>query len=615
MFGERLRGMLELLEITGAELARMSGCDKSNVSRMVSGARVPKNGGAGARRLVNALYFCADEKGRVDELCDLISCENRDSADDIKEQMMLWLYDGEKTAVKADFVKEKIPYRALGERLGAVMELAGLSNVRLGKLLNLDPSYISRFRSGFRSPKANQKMMNDLCLILLERMEARDTLPALCKLIDAASDVMTDKEMIFDLLYRWLYQTDRTDHTSFVEGVIDQIGSIQADVKMPPILPEGVMVDETLLPGGATADETMEENVQVYCGVNGLRRAVLRFLGNVVKRKEKELFLYSDQSMDWMVSDPAFRAKWASLMILCITGGTQINIIHNINRDLAEMADAIKSWLPLYPSGKVKSYYCKTRGSERFSTTLFLCPGYACISGSNVIGAEDEHGIYRYDTDPQLLKAHEAAYQELLGRSGELAHVYKTTDVDPLVSLELPSATILGNTLSLATMPEKTLTAILERMKVSEEVKEHIVSVREQRNSVLSGIIDKGGFHEYAPLPREEELFEERVPIDLPGLHATYTPKEYAEHIQNIISLSDRMANYRFHVLPEAPFEDIKIVISDKGVAVMRQKAPYLIILFEHPDICRAFAVYVEGIRGQYQQDKLSTKKQLERYL
>jgi len=484
------------------------------------------------------------------------------------------------------------------------MELAGLSNVRFGKLLNLDPSYISRFRSGFRSPKANPKMMNDICLILLERMDAREKISALCKLIGASPDAMTDKEMIFDLLYRWLYQTDRTDHTPFVEGLIDQIGSFQADVKMPPILLEG-----------AAEDEALEENVQTYYGADGLRRAVLRFLGNVVKRKEKELFLYSDQSMDWMVSDPAFRAKWASLMILCITGGTQINIIHNINRDLAEMTDAIKSWLPLYPSGKVKSYYCKTRGSERFSTTLFLCPGYACISGSNVIGAEDEHGIYRYDTDPQLLKAHEAAYQELLGRSGELAHVYKTTDVDPLVSLELPSATILGNTLSLATMPEKTLTAILERMKVSEEVKEHIVSVREQRNSVLSRITGKGGFHEYAPLPREEELFEERVPIDLPGLHATYTPKEYSEHIQNIISLSDRMANYRFHVLPEAPFEDIKIVISDKGVAVIRQKAPYLILLLEHPDICRAFAVYVEGIRGQYQQDKLSTKKQLERYL
>ncbi|MBR4605116.1 MAG: helix-turn-helix transcriptional regulator, partial [Lachnospiraceae bacterium] len=329
MFVTGLNGILELLEITGTELARVSKCDKSNVSRMVSGARVPKNGGAGARRLVNALYFCADEKGRVDELCDLISCENRDSADDIKEQMMLWLYDGEKTAVKADSVKEKIPYRALGERLGAVMELAGLSNVRLGKLLNLDPSYISRFRSGFRSPKANPKMMNDICLILLERMDAREKTAALCKLIGASQDAMTDKEMIFDLLYRWLYHTDRTDHTPFVEGLIDQIGSFQADVKMPPILLEE-----------AADGEALEENVQTYYGVNGLRRAVLRFLENVAKRREKELYLYSDQSMDWMVSDPAFRAKWASLMILCITGGTQINIIHNINRDLSEMADA-----------------------------------------------------------------------------------------------------------------------------------------------------------------------------------------------------------------------------------------------------------------------------------
>ena len=35
MFVTGLNGILELLEITGTELARMSGCDKSNVSRMV----------------------------------------------------------------------------------------------------------------------------------------------------------------------------------------------------------------------------------------------------------------------------------------------------------------------------------------------------------------------------------------------------------------------------------------------------------------------------------------------------------------------------------------------------------------------------------------------------
>ena len=35
-------------------------------------------------------------------------------------------------------------------------ELAEISNIRLGNLINIDPSYISRFRSGLRSPGARR---------------------------------------------------------------------------------------------------------------------------------------------------------------------------------------------------------------------------------------------------------------------------------------------------------------------------------------------------------------------------------------------------------------------------------------------------------------------------
>ena len=136
MFSEKVNRIFALLDITSADLARAAGCDKSNISRMASGARVPKNGGAGARRLVDGIYLCADEKGKTDGLCELISCKDKSSADGIKAQIMAWLYDGEKAAgMRAEQPKEKVPYRAFGEKLDAVMELAEISNIRLGKLV------------------------------------------------------------------------------------------------------------------------------------------------------------------------------------------------------------------------------------------------------------------------------------------------------------------------------------------------------------------------------------------------------------------------------------------------------------------------------------------------
>ena len=95
MFSERLNKILTLLDVTSGGFARFAGCDKSYISRMTSGARVPKKGGASAWRIVDGIYASADEKGKTAGICELISCKDQNSADGIKSQIMAWLYDGE----------------------------------------------------------------------------------------------------------------------------------------------------------------------------------------------------------------------------------------------------------------------------------------------------------------------------------------------------------------------------------------------------------------------------------------------------------------------------------------------------------------------------------------
>ncbi|MBQ4297491.1 MAG: helix-turn-helix transcriptional regulator [Clostridia bacterium] len=603
MFRQRIKELLSLLGVGSADLARLAGCDQSHISRMVSGARVPKNGGAGAWRLVNGVYLCADEKGMVNALCDLVSCGDRGDADAVRRAVMLYLYEGEAPR-GAGAPREKTPYRAFGERLGAVMDLTGLSNIRLGKALNLDPSYVSRFRNGFRSPKANPKTMSDLCLFLLDRILEQGKEGELARLTGEPVEEFSDREKAAEILYLWLYSNDGGDSGPLVERLIDQIGFFSAKVKKPPLSFE------------AAADtEILADTAETYYGREGLRRAVIRFLGSVIRRGERELFLYSDQNMDWMVSDPLFRAKWATLMALSVAGGVKITIIHNINRDLSEMASAIESWLPLYPSGRIRSYYCKTPHRPRFSATLFLCPGCACIFGCNVIGAEDGTGMYRYDTDPAQLAAHGAAYRELLSRSGELVRVYRTSDLTYPERRDGSAFAVFGGALSLATMPEEVLRSALGRSGADEERKKYLLRLREERFAFLKRSAERGGFHEYAPVAPAEALSGGSVRMDLPELSVSYTPREYAAHVRRVIGISEELVGYRFYILPEAPFEDVKVLISDSAVAVSRLREPYLTFLFEHPDLCRAFLAYAARIRDQYSQDKLTTKRILERFL
>ncbi len=605
MFSEKVKQVLALLETTSADIARILDCDKSHISRMVSGARKPKVNGTAAWRLINGIYLAADEKGRTDKLCEIIQCESDCSADEIKTHLMKWLYDGEEAdAAKPLSPVNKTPYRAFGEKLGAAMELSGLSNIRMGRLLNIDPSYISRFRSGLRSPKANPKMMSDICITLTDRAASQGKLSALSRLTGSEAGAPTDRESVFYAVYEWLYSTERTDETPLVQGLIDQIGSFSADIIKPPLTFEE-----------AADEDIISEDISAYYGTSGLRRAVIRFLGNVFQRGEKELYLYSDQNMEWMTGDPYFRAKWASLMILCVTNGTRISIIHNINRDLSEMTDAIKSWLPLYPSGMIKSYYCKSRAGERFSTTLFLCPGYACISGSNVIGTENESGMYRFDTDEDQLMAHRIAYDELIEHSGELAKVHLAEDIGNLGEPNVRSIAVISDTLSLATMPESTLRSVIQRSGKSKSELLRIRAIWEKRSELLKQMAENSTVYEYAPLPADEELFCGKVRTDIPGIPTAYTPKEYADHIRSIIDFVETYPNYRLCIIPETAFEDIKLIVSERSAAVIRLKAPYIIIRFDHPDLRRAFNSYIDRIREQYNLDKLTTRHRLERYL
>ncbi|MBQ7131091.1 MAG: helix-turn-helix transcriptional regulator [Oscillospiraceae bacterium] len=604
MFSERLNKILTLLGVTSGDFANFAGCDKSYISRLASGARVPKNGGAGAWRLVNGIYLFADEKGKTDELCELISCRDKSSANGIKAQIMVWLYDGEKAVGKrAEQPKEKVSYRAFGEKLNAVMELAEISNIRLGKLVNIDTSYISRFRNGLRSPKSNPRMMDALCNVLLHRLGEQNKIKQLAVLMKVDPDAMTDKEEAFALFHDWLYHAEKADSSSVIEKLLENIDTFSIDAKTPLPSFEEVAVERTV-----KCEDT------VYFGSTGLQNAVIRFLGSVISDGGKELYLYSDQNVSWL-TDPVFRLKWAALMLGCVQKGIRIHIIHYVDRDVSEMIEAIISWLPLYMSGMIRSYYCKKQKNSRFSNTFFLCPGVACIKGSNVIGTEDQSGEYRYDTDPKILEIHQAAFNGLLADAKQLVRIYGNLESEGLIHTGNSGMTVLGTTLPLATMPKETLVSILVRCGADETVKNRALSVWESRKKLLSDTLHNSFVHECIPLADEESLFGNRVFADIPGLTVTYTPNEYAEHIRNIMVLSDENPQYRFYALPDAPFANTQIVISNDLVTVSRLNAPQVTFLISHPAMYEAFVAYADRITVRHKLDKLSTKRLLERYL
>ncbi len=148
MITERLNKIMKIIGAKPTDIAGIIGCDRSAVDRICKGSRVPKNGGKSALRFVMAIYSFADEHGKTEDILNEIGCPDSFSAEQIKGEIMGWLYDGEEPKK----VNKEAPtvfhnHDKFGQRFSAILDLAEFSNIRFGKLLNIDPSYISRFRN------------------------------------------------------------------------------------------------------------------------------------------------------------------------------------------------------------------------------------------------------------------------------------------------------------------------------------------------------------------------------------------------------------------------------------------------------------------------------------
>lgn len=597
MFGERLSDAIKAAGVSPSELSRRIGCDRSNLSKMCSGARVPKKSAAASRRVVDGVCAAAAETDGSAALGALLGFDGNTPAR-LKPALMDWLYEGVAPAPsKPRRSRNAAPYGTFGGRLNAVMELAELSNVRFGKLLNLDASYISRFRNGMRSPESNPQMMDDMCGVLLKLLTEQEKLGEFASLIDAPR-IPADDEDAFLMLRHWLF--DVGSETSF--PTIDEfISSI--DLFVPSDLLE------------SKPEETEADDRTIYYRTEGLRRAVIRFLAEAVARGVKRIYLYSDQNLEWMTGDEGYRANLFSHLMKCLKSGINITVIHNINRSQNEMFSAIANWMPLYMTGSISSYYFRRQSQSRFSYTLFLCPDFACVEGGGVAGGEDFHGIYRYDTDPEILDAHRRGFESMLEKAKPLVSVYGSDDAERLALMGSGMTTIIGPGGPVAAMSLKTLLSILDRAGVTGETRRKAMQSWRMRRSVLEKTM-REGFLYLCSMVSDRSLVEAgKVPIVMPGLSVNYTPQEHDEHLRSLLDLMERFPNFRYFALPENPFPNMRVIVSENAVAIVRMKPPYTSFFISHPIVREAFAAYVNKIKESCGYGPEDAIREFEKYL
>ncbi|MBR2844796.1 MAG: hypothetical protein IKF00_06235 [Solobacterium sp.] len=561
MFARQLTLLLDTLEVSGSDLAGYAQIDRTAISRMKNGSRQPKHDGTSVRKLIHGIISYCSQNGKTDTLLELAGIENP-SAEELSQALLQWLYeDSNADEQNTASPTECISGQSFGTHLSAVMNLTGISNIRLSQLVYADASLISRYRRSERRPKSGSDIAMRICRVLWERIEKADRVKELC-------DLMMCSEADEQSFYAWLFESSPQVQTADItaEKLISLMNTAVA-------VPQAARHEMPVLPESEIRD--------IYHGTAGLRSAVLRFLKNAVEQRVQQMFLYSDENMDWLSGDPAFFRAWAALMHACVVNHTEITIIHHVNRNMKELSDAVAGWLPLYLSGMISSYFCRRDERFQFTNTMFLIPGMACIRASHVRGLEAE-GVYHYHTDRESLDQFEKEYRSLIRQASPLFAI--------LPGMHLPEGNdqvIIRNTLPLGTMSEETV-----RSFGHEGLYRTWETVRYQLNDTSHDSVK-----EFIPVSEcciEEQICTEPVP-GIPQF--VYSEEQYHQHINDIRNLAAEHDSYHPVFLKHRTFDNVQIFITDTKVSVIRMYPSLITFETSHPQMCRAFLDYADRLQ------------------
>lgn len=601
-FTDRTNRIFHVLGCSNAEIARISKIDPSLVSRFRTGSRKPRATSTQFKQLCKGIISYAQEYSLMDELIPGCFLSNKEDPED---ELISYLV---KKAERSNLYTRPshTTYNMFSEKLNVLMNRLDITNIRLARALNIDTSLVSRYRKGLRTPPKNSTLMANLCGYLYKAAKMNGSEHVLLELPGISKTEISDDE-ILELLICWLSDEGELNRTGDIDRFLEKLDSINI-LNTPAVSSIDILAD--------TPDDLLNE----YTGADGLRKAVIRFLRTVLTSDKKNtLKLYSNKKLDWLSSDQEFLQRWAAFMYAILRSKNQIQIIHHIERNLNEMLVGIDNWLPLYMSGLVEGYFCKTESDTKFSHTLFIASGTAGIYGSFVSGTE-ETGIYQYADTPDRVHYYEKQFDALLAISQPLVQVFKKDKKNDFLFCKEEMSKPEGNTKrllhgpSIATMPIALLEGMLKRVEMDQKDIDSILFIHENCVRNFERDLMSGHVTEHIAFPDDPENAKLNLYDTFSEKAIYYTSEEYSEHIKAIIALLDN-SNYDIVPLPESPFDNIQINTKENaGAIVQKTDIPFTVLRFTHPAMCNALGSYIHNI-GHRNRVVVSNRKELIEYL
>ena len=164
------------------------------------------------------------------------------------------------------------------ERLNRVMEILNINNRQLAEAIFVDPSLVSRWRKGTRTPSANGSYINAMCRFFVQRISAPYQRMALYQSMELKEDVAGHSGADLEsLLFSWLMQRDLTaaekGGSRYIDHLLGWIDQVDATYYSRA----------QLVPFELHSGEIKEE--ELFYGEEGIKQAWLRLIDLMLTTK------------------------------------------------------------------------------------------------------------------------------------------------------------------------------------------------------------------------------------------------------------------------------------------------------------------------------------------
>ena len=567
-FRNYLKEDIDRIGCTLSELSRASGLSNAVISRYRSGERVPRQNSEMLEMLCSGL----------DQL-DTLTGGSPVPGDRLHRYRSLLSEEPSLLAVHFD----------------QLLRTLQISMKDISYVLNYDASYLSRIRSGKRTPADPAAFAEHVARAL------NDTLRPADKALISAMLGISDPDQFNDCLAAWLIEKEPSDITH-IERFLNQIENFDLDQFIRSIQFDSPAAGNALPPG----------ETKYYYGMLEHRSSELDFFTTVLASGCPGIIsMCTDFPMLDLADDISFVKQWVSLIADVLKAGNEIHIIHDVNRPFSEMAMGLESWIPLYMTGKIVPFYLNTPESPVYRHLIYSSD--QCLLTAEGIGSTSEDSCAILSSDPTRIRYGQQRIRNLFARSSPLMKVFRPDQLETCREFWKHENEAPGNRYIKSSVPPIfTLSGdLLRQMLVNENIdQKHIFqaeAVRMLHLSDVNQILRNNSITLDMPLLSREE-FDRYTPefvISLPDAEIAvhYTWETYQKHLRLTKEFSLTNPSFVFTEEPDSAFRNLFIYVRDNKMAVVvKLKTEQITFTISHPKMIQALRHFTTPVFEKEQQ-------------